>query len=200
VASCIRLHHLMVQLRPAQLCGHPARHLITHLSQWPSNERRYAILFFKPQTRAQLSEADLRAQLKRLNLDYGANIPVSVQATHQTVTIENFLSQAQRSNYLEQSRVGADGTSKRGGKRGRGGDDDNVQYEWRWGPRAHSEIGEQGIGRFLAEFMAERSTAEQGDDDSDDDGAERQRALRKMTEKRFQGIETAAGGTLHDVR
>lgn len=91
--------------------------------------------------------------------------------------------------------------AKRGGKRGRNADDDNVQYEWRWGPRAHAEIGEQGVGHFLAEFMAERSSAEEAEvSDDDDDAAERQQTQKKKVEKRYRGIETAAGSALSDVR
>jgi melanoma-associated antigen len=147
--------------------------------------------------------ADLRSHLKRLRLDYGANVPVGAQATHRALTIESFLSQAQRAGYLDQSRIGTEGGAKRGGgKRGRNAatDDDNVQYEWRWGPRAHAEIGEAGIGKFLAEFMAERSAEDDDQDDEDMDAGERQEAMRKKIEKRFRGIETAAGGTLNEVR
>jgi hypothetical protein len=131
---------------------------------------------------------------------------VGPQATHRTLTIENFLSQAQRAGYLEQNRVGADGGAKKGGKRGRvaaDGGDDNVQYEWSWGPRAHAEIGEQGIARFISEFMAEQYAKEE-EEEEDSDGEEPGRARGAVNQGKIatvlRGVETATGGALADVR
>jgi phage terminase small subunit len=102
--------------------------------------------------------------------------------------------------------------AKKGGvKRGRNAnDEDNAQYEWRWGPRAHAEVGEQGIARFMAEFMVEQYELEAGAQDEEDEEEDevqetgpsgRMNAVTaRKVESAMKGIETAAGAVLSDVR
>jgi hypothetical protein len=35
-------------------------------------------------------------------------------------------------------------------------------WEWRWGPGAACEVGEEGITKFVAEFMVGNADAEEG--------------------------------------
>lgn len=66
-----------------------------------------------------------------------------------------------------------------------------MAYEWRWGNRAHSEVGEAAIASFAAEFMVERN----------EDGGERSEAQRlKELERMSKGIERAAGGELAEIK
>ena len=102
---------------------------------------------------------DLRAILKRLQLPANAPIPLSSQATNQSVTIDAYLAQLTRQGYIEKLRVGSTG-GKVGAKRARAtqasqAEDAHLQaYEWRWGPRALGEVGERAVAQFVAEFMA----------------------------------------------
>ena len=125
------------------------------------------------------------------------------------MAIDAFLSDLVRRQYLDRSRVGG-----APGKRGRGAasqaqnDNEGDAYEWRWGPRAFAEVGELGIARFVAEFMAERRAAPGVESSDDEEGDARARRARKKqreedSEKKLQammrGIERAAGGELMDV-
>jgi hypothetical protein len=161
---------------------------------------------------ADRSPADLRTHLKRLSLDSGAEVPLAAASTQKALTIDAYLALAQRQGFLERGKVGDTGAAKKAGKRARGGaaDDDGAQFEWRWGPRAHAEVGEAGVGRFVAEFMAERAAAEDEDEDEDEqeagDRARRERERHRANEmevrvaKVMRGIEQGAGGPLLDVR
>jgi hypothetical protein len=41
---------------------------------------------------------------------------------------------------------------------GGGGEDNDVAWEWLWGPRTAAEIGEAAVAQFVAELMAERTS------------------------------------------
>ena len=164
---------------------------------------------------------DLRSHLKRLRLTPTANIPYTANTPHHSLTVETYLAQLQRQGYLDRLRVG-DAPKKAGvGKRARGGaaasqnprggdGADEAQWEWRWGPRAAAEVGEQAIAKFIGEFMVERSHGvdmDADDDDDEDDGQQTGRARREREKARqeeanaklakvMRGIERAAGGTL----
>lgn len=75
-----------------------------------------------------------------------------------------------------------------------------MTYEWRWGARAHAEVGEQAIAAFVAEFMAERMVRGNEDDDDDDD---RRRPSKQDAERIamniMKDITRCAGGHLKDL-
>jgi melanoma-associated antigen len=142
--------------------------------------------------------------LKRLKLRENDLVELPATSPHRTVMVDAFLNELTRKHYLDRSKIGV-----ATGKRGRGAvsqADDGEGYEWRWGPRAFSEIGEQAIGLFVAEFMTEHRTV--AEDSSDEEGDARARgakrkARKEENEKRVQamlrGIEREAGGELLDV-
>ncbi|KAI0641676.1 MAGE family-domain-containing protein [Trametes meyenii] len=156
-----------------------------------------------------ISDNDLRGILKRLQLPANAPVPLSSQSSAQALTIDAHLAHLARQGYLEKARIGGAGATGAGGagKRVRASQhasaahDDSVlaAYEWRWGPRAHAEVGERAAALFVAEFMAGRP----GEDDGDEDavGAPRDAGAQKRVETLFRGIERAVSGVpLSDVR
>ena len=164
---------------------------------------------------------DLRSILKRLQLPSNAPIPLSSQATNQWLTIDTYLSQLMRQGYLEKLHVGPTAGkgktagSKRaraaqsqvpGGSGGGGGDDAHLQaFEWRWGPRALTEVGERGVAQFVAEFMAGQpghgDDGEDGEEEEDAVAAARDEGTQRRVQAIFKGIErAAAGGQLLEAR
>ncbi|RPD58316.1 MAGE-domain-containing protein [Lentinus tigrinus ALCF2SS1-7] len=145
-----------------------------------------------------ISDNDLRAILKRLQLPSSAPIPLSSQASNPSVTIDAYLAQLTRQGYIEKLRVGSSGKGA-GAKRARAtqatqaADDAHLQaYEWRWGPRALGEIGEPGIARFIAEFMAGHPGQDE-DEDEDAVGAAQDEQTQKRVQVIFNGIVRATG-------
>ena len=136
--------------------------------------------------------------LRRLQLSGTAHLPVSSQGTNQALTVDAALALWARQGYLEKARVGAGGKGKGPGKRARAtqaaADDEHLQaFEWRWGPRALSELGEQGLARFVAEFMAVPPGADaEGDEDAV--GAPQDEGTQKRVGFVYRGIERAAAG------
>ncbi|KAI6024203.1 MAGE-domain-containing protein [Pisolithus marmoratus] len=155
-----------------------------------------------------ISDVDLKGNLKRLRLPSNAVIPVNTQAAHKAMPIDAFLNQLMRQGYLDCIRPGDNKVA--GGKRGRApaatqvAAEDNQAYEWRWGSRAHSEVGEQAIASFMAEFMVERSRDVVMDDDEEQEvgtsrrgrGQDRENTAEKKLENMQKAIERAAGGNL----
>ncbi|KAI0074878.1 hypothetical protein K474DRAFT_1625296 [Panus rudis PR-1116 ss-1] len=146
-----------------------------------------------------ISDSDLWTLLKRLRLQPNSTIPLSSQTTHQSVTTEAFLTQLIRQGYLDHRRIG----EQKGGagkKRGRivaatqatNGEEEN-NYEWRWGPRAMSEVGEVGISRFVAEFIVNQKRHRNEEDEYEEE-SEMDASAKKQFEKLIQGVEKAAGG------
>jgi len=154
-----------------------------------------------------MTDMDLRANLKRLRLPPTAVISFNAQSTHKQLTVDAFLSLLCRQGYIDRQRLGDSGKAA-GGKRGRApaatqaNAEDGATYEWRWGIRAHSEVGEMGIGTFAAEFMVERM----GVDEDEDEGGRgvakgrRDEARKKVLEKMIKGIGRAAGGSLVEIK
>jgi melanoma-associated antigen len=161
-------------------------------------------------------KVDLRAMLRRLQLPATAHIPSTNQSTHKNVTVDAYLNSLIRQGYLQRHAAGDPKAKRAGGsgKRGRstqGGEDDGITWEWRWGHRAQSEIGEKGLAQFMAEFMmeAEKRDANGDEDEAEGDGegrAARQRkekreaAKKKKLEALLKGIGRAAGGNLADIK
>lgn len=160
-----------------------------------------------------VSQVDLRANLKRLRIQPGSMIPLNAQSAHRAMAIDTFLGHLIRQGYVDRVRLGNNKAA--GEKRVRTfaatqiAAEDSHAYEWRWGNRAYSEIGEQAIASFVAEFMVE--SLGQGEIDEDDEeqagGERRQRRGRgreNQAEKRLQtmhkAVERAAGGNLSDIK
>ena len=181
---------------------------------------------------------DLRANLKRLRLPPTALIPLAAHSTHKHLSLDAYLGLLSRQGYIERHRVGESAPSnKKGGKRGRasqgggtqaggatqGGGEEGGAFEWRWGNRAHSEVGEKSIAGFASEFMVERMGIEEdGDEEEGEEGEgagagagaggraarekgrrERERkekARKNILEKMVKGFERSAGGNLSEIK
>lgn len=128
------------------------------------------------------------------------------------MSLDTYLTQLIRQGYLDRVRLGDNRVA--GGKRDRApaatqvSGEDNHAYEWRWGNRSHSEISEQGVASFVAEFMVERSRGA-GIDADDEQGAEahgrgRGRNKGNAAEQQLatmqKAIERAAGGNLSHIK
>lgn len=117
--------------------------------------------------------------LRRLRLRPPTQLALPAHTPHRTLTLDAYLLQLQRQGYLDRTRLGGTGgTSQKRGRGGRGGgggggggatqqggaggEESDVAWEWRWGPRALAEIGEVAVARFVAEFMAERASSRGG--------------------------------------
>lgn len=158
-----------------------------------------------------MSDADLKANLKRLGLPSNAVIPVNEQAAHKAMPLDAFLGQLTRQGYLDCFRPGDNKAA--GGKRGRApaatqaAAEDTQTYEWRWGNRAHSEVGEQAVANFTAEFMVERSREVITDDDEGQEagpnrrgrGRDKENTAEKQLEIMQKAIERSAGGNLSGI-
>lgn len=156
---------------------------------------------------------DLRANLKRLRLPPTSSLNMNAHSTHRSMPIDTYLTQLLKQGFLDRQRVGDNKKGKGGGKNKRvrstqGGDNDDegMSYEWRWGNRAQSEVGEKGIAEFVAEFMVGEGMHVDADEDEEDGGAGRARAKKRLNEaehklaKSLKGIERAAGGNLADLK
>jgi len=150
-----------------------------------------------------MSDLDLRAYLKRLRLPSSGNIAFNAHSTHRNVSLDQYLTTLIRQGYIDRQEIGAESKKTKGkAKRARADDDSGNTYEWRWGNRAQSEIGEKGIAQFVAEFMV----GEEAEDDDEDEGSGRARANKRQAEaenklaKMTKGIEKAAGGQLADLK
>lgn len=123
--------------------------------------------------------------------------------------MDGYLSGLLKQGYLDRQLVGdAAKKGKRGGgvgsKRLRTQAEDIEEgraYEWRWGPRAHCEVGEENIGRFVAEFMVEREMNEEAGNNTTQgrSAAAAKKRQEEKLEKMYSGIEKAAGGKLAEL-
>ncbi|KAJ7048061.1 MAGE-domain-containing protein [Mycena amicta] len=163
-----------------------------------------------------VGDQDLRAMLKRLNLTGTGNISFTAASTHagNVLTLDAYLTQLMRQGYIDRAQVGAGADGKKSankGKRGRvsaADEDIGTAYEWRWGPRAASEVGEQAIAKFIAEFMvAQHAHAEEEDDGEEgNSGAAKARSKKKQADakarldKMLTGVARAAGGELAEIK
>lgn len=134
----------------------------------------------------------MRAILKQLHLQPTELVYFDDKSTHPSLAVNAYLAQLARQGYLDYSKVG---DAKSGGKRSRipnasqAGEGESNNGEWRWGPRAHAEVGEQGVGQFVAEFMAERvADPEAGEE-----------VQQKLLEAMLKGIKGVTGD-LSDVK
>ncbi|KAF5375853.1 hypothetical protein D9615_008195 [Tricholomella constricta] len=145
-----------------------------------------------------MSDMELRAQLQQLGLPPAGHVNFSAQSTHKTQSVETYLSTLIRHGYIDRTQVG-DTKKGKGAKRARmtqADEENGATYEWKWGSRAQSEVGEKAIAKFIAEFMV----GDAGDDDEDEGGRDRREGAGSKLERMARGIERAAGGQLTDVK
>ncbi|KAF7359315.1 MAGE domain-containing protein [Mycena sanguinolenta] len=162
-----------------------------------------------------MGDQDLRAMLKRMRLPNGSTVAFSATATHRELPLDAYLTLLLRQGFLDRQQVGGDAAANKAankGKRSRvqaADDEGQTTYEWRWGPRAQSEVGEKAVAEFVAEFMVQEERQGQDDGDEEEEGgsaaAGRARANKRRTdaanklEKMTKGIERAAGGQLAEI-
>jgi hypothetical protein len=161
-----------------------------------------------------MTDLELRAHLKRLGLSSNESISMNTQSTHKSLPIDTYLGQLMKQGYIDRIKLGDPKAA--GGKRGRApaatqaNQDETQAFEWHWGHRSYSEIGEQAIATFIAEFMVERNRDEDVEDDDEDGKAARSRGKGragaedgggdKKLKTVYGAIERAAGGNLSDVK
>ena len=152
-----------------------------------------------------LVSVDLRKHLKSLHLPSNPSLrPIRYTASSTTrcQNIDGYLSHILKQGYLDRQQVGDVGAKKGGkpGKRLRTQAEDREEgrtYEWRWGPRAFSEVGEEYIGKFIAEFMvSSEADQEEGAAAAAATSAAARAKEKALVEKMYVGVEKAAGGKL----
>ncbi|OCB89624.1 MAGE-domain-containing protein [Sanghuangporus baumii] len=151
-----------------------------------------------------MSDPELKQHLKTFRLSMSTSIEFVPHATQRITTIESYLASLVKQGQLDKVKLGAGGAPRQTqGKRGRGADldDESATYEWRWGPRAHAEIGECAVAEFIAEFMAERVIREY-EKDGDEEGGQRMtdEERDKVLSNYMKEITRAAGGKLSEIR
>ncbi|EST05280.1 MAGE protein [Kalmanozyma brasiliensis GHG001] len=136
-------------------------------------------------------------------------------------TLEAFLTTMTKQNYLERQRsdVGIDvmdaavnqaqtqgrrrGRTSGGGGRAHAADDETTVWEWRWGSRAESEVGEKRIAELITVLFTDPSSTPEGaqgaeeEEDDDTQAIDRDR-LAKRRKMLLTNITSVAGSQLID--
>lgn len=153
----------------------------------------------------------MRKHLKSLHLPSNPSLrPIrySASSTTRCQNIDGYLSHLLKQGYLDRQQVGDVG-AKKGGKPGAGSKRLRTQvedreegrvYEWRWGPRAFSEVGEEYIGKFIAEFMVSTDIDEEEEGRAADAAAAARAKEKALVKKMYIGVERAAGGKLMELK
>lgn len=153
--------------------------------------------------------ARLRAQLKQLHLKPSVPIPnSSARATHKAHTIETLLTSFMKQGYLDRQKsslgVGGGDASQRGKKRSAGDDDDGpgggADFEWKWGSRSIAEINEEGVARFVRDFMGDRHREREEADAEEDIGPGKTEAQLKFEKAVMKDLARSAGGPLMTIK
>ncbi|KIJ99265.1 hypothetical protein K443DRAFT_680105 [Laccaria amethystina LaAM-08-1] len=168
-----------------------------------------------------MTDVDLRTQLKRLRLlSTVGRSPVhfTTSSTHRSMSLDAHLTHLQQKGFLYRQQVGDHAAKKKGaGKRIRATQAEDAEegrtWEWRWGRRAACEVGEEGIAKFVAEFMVGNADADEDEDAEEGNasgGARRRRAGGAATanangredklKRMLAGVEKAGGGKLAECR
>ncbi|KAG8994802.1 hypothetical protein FRB90_000339, partial [Tulasnella sp. 427] len=105
-----------------------------------------------------LPEPQLKRQLKSFHLYFNSTLPSPTYSSQDEKTLFEHLSDMIKQSYLDRVRVQVPGgTTVQGGTRRKSrkaaDEDEEGLFEWRWGSRAHAEIGEQNVAEFICEFM-----------------------------------------------
>ncbi|KAG9005554.1 hypothetical protein FRB90_010310 [Tulasnella sp. 427] len=124
-----------------------------------------------------LPEPQLKRQLKSFHLYFNSKLPSPTYSSQDEKTLFEHLSDMIKQSYLDRVRVQVPGgTTVQGGARRKSrkaaDEDEEGLFEWRWGSRAHAEIGEQNVAEFICEFMQRTWLDEQkqllGEDEGDE--------------------------------
>jgi len=155
-----------------------------------------------------MTDMDLRRHLKSLHLPSNPNLrPIryTASSTTRSQNIDGYLSHLFKQGYLDRQQVGGDVGAKKakkgGSKRLRTQAEDREEgrtYEWRWGIRAFSEVGEEYIAKFIAEFMV--STEINQEDEGRGAAAAARAKEEALVKKMYVGVEKAAGGKLMELK
>ncbi|PVF97462.1 hypothetical protein CPB86DRAFT_734686 [Serendipita vermifera] len=142
-----------------------------------------------------IADATLRSQLKKLQLMPNSSVEVGTDTASKRLSLEQYLNLLIRQGYLDRVKIGNISGQKTGAKRPRGSaphpdaQEGSVDFEWRWGERAHAEISEEGISDFIVEFMVERSRPTGNEPES---STERKDRLAKLQKQLVKDIKKAA--------
>jgi hypothetical protein len=146
-----------------------------------------------------------------MRLPATGTIAFSATATHRSLPLDTYLTQLIRQGFLDRQQVGGEGNKGKAGAKGKRArvsaaeDEGGQTYEWRWGARAQSEVGERAVAEFVAEFMVSEERQEDGDEEEEGNAAGKARANKRRVdaasklEKMMKGIERAAGGQLAEI-
>lgn len=144
----------------------------------------------------------LRSHMKKLRLTSTTPIDVGTMNSPKKITLEQYLTLLIKQGYLDRVKVG-NIAGQKGNKRPRGGaarpdgDEGSIDFEWRWGERAHAEISEQGISDFVVEFMTERSKP---DGNAQESERAKQARLEKVKRQITKDVARAAQTDLTQIR
>jgi hypothetical protein len=108
---------------------------------------------------------------------------VGTTKSPKTVTFDQYLNMLIKQGWLDRIQVGNTSGAKANKRRRQDGEDGTVDLEWRWGERAQAQISEQDMGKFVVDFMVERSTLERDQPENDRERATRSEKLRKQLTK-----------------
>ncbi|CUA67326.1 hypothetical protein RSOLAG22IIIB_07363 [Rhizoctonia solani] len=181
-----------------------------------------------------VADNTLRGLIKPLGLTPNAEMFLPISNHRRRMKFPEFLTHLTKLGYLERVRAATGiAATQQAKKRGRqsqvtAGDDeeDGATTEWKWGSRAHAELGEKAVAEFMVEFMVERAIKDAarqlrrnaqtqgGDEEEDEDEENVGRAERnerekdkaalearaeKMRETMMRDVERSAGGHLSDA-
>lgn len=146
-------------------------------------------------------------------MDMKAPLKTSAHGAHKKWQLDTYLAELVAKGYLLRSKVDLGGNPPKStqGKRGRQSkatDEEDAVYEWKWGPRAHAEVGEEAVAQFIGEFMVERALKDKEveEEAEAENGRGRKNKTQnieedkeKMLETMMKGITRAAGGNLNSL-
>ncbi|QRV81244.1 Melanoma-associated antigen G1 [Ceratobasidium sp. AG-Ba] len=175
-----------------------------------------------------IADHTLKRLLKPLGLTATTEMLLPITTPKRKMKFPDFLGHLMKLGYIERQRAAAAavaaGATQQPRKRGRQSqatqddDEDGAAVEWRWGSRAHAEIGEKAVAEFMVDFMVERAIrdaakqlrrqaqTQEEEEEEGDETAERAKdraALdergQKMREVMMRDVERSAGGHLSEV-
>lgn len=138
----------------------------------------------------------LRSYLKRLHLPLGAQPQTTFLGTAGSkITIDAYLAQLVKQSYLEKQKANAGPQKRARGGNTVVGEDGESNNEWKWGSRAIAEIGEEGIGEFIVDFMETIEKLRRSSEDADS-AEHSNKEMDGRRDKMLKAVGRAAGGGL----
>ncbi|CAE6362470.1 unnamed protein product [Rhizoctonia solani] len=111
-----------------------------------------------------VADNTLRGLIKPLGLTPNAEMFLPISNHRRRMKFPEFLTHLTKLGYLERARAatamaGTQQPKKRGRQSQVAADDeeDGATIEWKWGSRAHAEMGERAVAEFMVDFMVERA-------------------------------------------